>query len=196
MTPKQQRFCDEYLVDLNATQAAIRSGYSEDTAKVIGCENLTKPYIKSYISERQKQLQEKTHITQEMVLAEYAKLAFFDIRKIFDDDGRLKPIQDIDDQTAGAITAIESYEEVSQVDEETFKQGINRKIKVSDKRAALDSICRVLGFNAPEKHEVTVPKRVIVVPAEDAGKELPTSESEIDLTRDPRYDRTDDTVQG
>lgn len=52
MTAKQQRFCDEYLIDLNATQAAIRAGYSEKTAKAMGCENLTKPDIKEYIDKR------------------------------------------------------------------------------------------------------------------------------------------------
>ena len=52
MTAKQQRFCDEYLIDLNATQAAIRAGYSKKTATVIGAENLTKPYIKEYIEKR------------------------------------------------------------------------------------------------------------------------------------------------
>lgn len=52
MTARQQRFCDEYLVDLNATQAAIRAGYSKKTAKEMGCENLTKPHIKEYIEKR------------------------------------------------------------------------------------------------------------------------------------------------
>lgn len=52
MTAKQKRFCDEYLIDLNATQAAIRAGYSEKTAKVIGAENLTKPVIHEYIKKR------------------------------------------------------------------------------------------------------------------------------------------------
>ena len=55
LTAKQKRFCDEYLKDLNATQAAIRAGYSEKTAKQIGQENLTKPYLKNYIEERMKQ---------------------------------------------------------------------------------------------------------------------------------------------
>ena len=52
LTAKQQRFCDEYLIDLNATQAAIRAGYSKKTAKQIGQENLTKPDLKSYIQQR------------------------------------------------------------------------------------------------------------------------------------------------
>ena len=52
MTAKQQRFCDEYLIDLNATQAAIRAGYSKKTARAIANENFTKPYIKEYIEKR------------------------------------------------------------------------------------------------------------------------------------------------
>lgn len=52
MTEKQKRFCDEYLISLNATQAAIKAGYSEKTAKQIGQENLTKPYIKEFIENR------------------------------------------------------------------------------------------------------------------------------------------------
>lgn len=52
MTAKMQRFCDEYLIDLNATQAAIRAGYSEKTARVIGQENLSKPAIKEYVEKR------------------------------------------------------------------------------------------------------------------------------------------------
>lgn len=52
LTAKQQRFCDEYLIDLNATQAAIRAGYSEKTARQMGTENLSKPSIREYIDER------------------------------------------------------------------------------------------------------------------------------------------------
>ena len=59
LTAKQQRFCDEYLIDLNATQAAIRAGYSEKTARVIGQENLTKPAIKEYIDERMAEMEAK-----------------------------------------------------------------------------------------------------------------------------------------
>ncbi len=52
MTAKQQRFCDEYLIDMNATQAAVRAGYSKKTARVIGQENLLKPAIREYIEKR------------------------------------------------------------------------------------------------------------------------------------------------
>lgn len=68
LTDKQQRFVEEYLIDLNATQAAIRAGYSADTAAVIGCENLTKPNIQFAISEAQKQRSQRTQVTQDEVL--------------------------------------------------------------------------------------------------------------------------------
>lgn len=68
MTLKQQRFADEYIITGNATQAAIKAGYSKKTAKVIANENLTKPYIKKYIDERLAQLESEKIATQEEVL--------------------------------------------------------------------------------------------------------------------------------
>lgn len=68
LTPKQEMFCKEYLVDLNATQAAIRAGYSEKTAEVIGCENLRKPNIADYIQKAMDKRSEKVEISAEWVL--------------------------------------------------------------------------------------------------------------------------------
>lgn len=76
LTDKQRKFCDEYLIDLNATQAAIRAGYSEKTAYRIGADNLRKPQIEEYISKRQKELSRSTEITQEKVIKELAFIAF------------------------------------------------------------------------------------------------------------------------
>lgn len=68
MTKKQKRFCDEYLIDLNATQAAIRAGYSKKTAYSIGVENLKKPDIKKYISERMAEKESALIADQDEVL--------------------------------------------------------------------------------------------------------------------------------
>lgn len=68
MTPKQKRFCDEYLIDLNATQAAIRAGYSKRTAKAIGQENLTKPDLKKYIDSRMAEKESELIADQDEVL--------------------------------------------------------------------------------------------------------------------------------
>lgn len=74
LTPKQQRFVEEYLIDLNATQSAIRAGYSEKTAAVIGAENLIKPNIAKAIQEAQNKLSERTEITQDYVLTNIKKV--------------------------------------------------------------------------------------------------------------------------
>jgi len=68
LTPKQKKFCNEYLIDLNATQAAIRSGYSKKTARSIASEHLTKPNIQEYIKSKQDKLEAKTEITLENIV--------------------------------------------------------------------------------------------------------------------------------
>lgn len=68
LTDKQKRFCDEYLIDLNATQAAIRAGYSERTARKIGQENLTKPDIRQYIDQRMAEKESALIACQDEVL--------------------------------------------------------------------------------------------------------------------------------
>lgn len=68
LTAKQQRFCDEYLIDLNATQAAIRAGYSKKTAYSIGVENLKKPELKKYIEDRMAEKDKELIATGDEVL--------------------------------------------------------------------------------------------------------------------------------
>lgn len=75
LTDKQERFCQEYLIDLNGTQAAIRAGYSEDTAKVIASENLTKPYIKERIKVLQEQIALRLEISQDWVLKRFKDIS-------------------------------------------------------------------------------------------------------------------------
>ena len=76
LTDKQRKFCDEYLIDLNATQAAIRAGYTEKYANTNASKLLQNTTISQYIGERQKELSRKTEITQERVIRELALIAF------------------------------------------------------------------------------------------------------------------------
>lgn len=82
LEPRQQRFVDEYLIDLNATQAAIRAGYSEGSARQMGAENLSKPYIQAAIAQAQKDRAERTGITAERALSEVWKIATADPREL------------------------------------------------------------------------------------------------------------------
>jgi phage terminase small subunit len=79
MTRRQQRFVAEYLVDLNAAQAAIRAGYSPRTARAVGCENLTKPHIAAAVDAEQRAVLDRTGITTARALGELELLAFSDI---------------------------------------------------------------------------------------------------------------------
>ncbi len=74
LTPKQQRFVDEYLIDLNATQAAIRAGYSKNSARQIGVENLTKPVIAAAVAKAKRERSERTEIDAEWVLRQAVEL--------------------------------------------------------------------------------------------------------------------------
>nr|DAI64110.1 MAG TPA: Terminase small subunit [Caudoviricetes sp.] len=76
LTDKQKRFCDEYLIDLNATQAAIRAGYSPKTAEQTASRLLRNVKVQEYIAKRQKELSRSTEITQERVIKELALIAF------------------------------------------------------------------------------------------------------------------------
>lgn len=92
MTDKQECFCEEYLVDLNATQAAIRAGYSEKTAQEQGSQNLSKLIIQERIEELKRKRSERTEVTVDRVVKELAILAFADIADLLevDKDGRVR----------------------------------------------------------------------------------------------------------
>lgn len=143
LTPKQQCFCNEYLVDLNATQAAIRAGYSKRTANRIGPENLSKPVIAAAIAEARSKLAEKTEITQKRVIEEYAKPAFLDPRKFYDDDGNLIPVHKLPAEVAAALTGMDVS---TVVNKDNGTVTTVTKFKFADKKAALDSLAKHLGM--------------------------------------------------
>jgi phage terminase small subunit len=151
MTPKQERFVAEYLIDLNATQAAIRAGYSEKTAYVIGHENLSKPEISAALAAAQQKRAERTEITQDRVLQELARIAFFDLRKLYREDGSLKAMHELDDDAAAVLAGVDVVEMAggAKID---AGEGIShvpmytKKTKIPDKVAALGLAMRHLGM--------------------------------------------------
>lgn len=164
LTPKQEQFCREYLIDLNATQAAIRAGFSKKTATEIGYEYLRKPHIQQCLQSLKAKRAEKTEITAERVLREYAKLAFSSLGDFMrvQEDGRA--YYDLSAATPDQLAAIQEFS----VDEFTTGKagakgngkgmagrGIERmRIKLADKKGALDSIGKHIGMFV-ERHEVT-----------------------------------------
>lgn len=94
LTDKQELFAREYLKDLNATQAAIRAGYSEKTAKEVGYENLTKPHVLELVAELKAQRVEQTGIDAAYVLRRLTEIDQMDVLDILLANGELKPIKD------------------------------------------------------------------------------------------------------
>ena len=161
---RQRRLIDEYLIDLNATQAAIRAGYSAKTADRIGAEILGKPWVKDELRKRLEARSRRTEITADRVLQEYARIAFFDPRKLFDAEGNPKPISELDADTAAAIAGLDVVQDFS-------REGIasyTKKYRLANKIGALDSVARHLGlFTEKKPEEDTEESGVVEIPAVD-----------------------------
>lgn len=153
LLPKQASFVAEYLIDGNATQAAIRAGYSPKTAHVIGQENLRKPAIASLLSQkqsviaaRQDERLEAMELTEERVMRETARLAFFDPRKMFAEDGRPLNITELDPDTAACIVGLDVLEEYTGSGQDRVLIGHVKKYKIADKNSALERAAKILGM--------------------------------------------------
>lgn len=153
LTPKEKVFVDEYLVDLNPERAAKDAGYSKSVARTKAylwvSSSKHKPHVFDAILNAQKRRSERTEITQDRVLKEYAKLAFLDPRRFYDDDGQLLQVHELPEDVAAALSSMEVVTEKAGDLELAV-----RKIKFSDKKAALDSIARHLGM-FKDKTELT-----------------------------------------
>jgi len=159
LTPKQQRFVHEYLIDANGKQAAIRTGYSEKTAAVQASRLLTNVNVAAAVKSGQAKTAEKLEITKEMIVDELRKIAFADLRKavlwgpkqvtrtevggvqVVSSGVTLVDSSDLDDDTAAAVAEVGNT-----------RDGV--KIKFHDKKGALADLAKMLGFMV-EKHEHT-----------------------------------------
>lgn len=143
LTPKQQRFVAEYLIDLNATQAAIRAGYSQRTARSVASENLTKPDISQEIARQQAQRSDRVEVTQDWVVRELQRIAASDPRKLYDKHGQLKPITELDDDSAASLAGVEIESMATEEGETPIRV---RKVKRWEKTKALELLGRHLGM--------------------------------------------------
>jgi phage terminase small subunit len=125
LTAKQERFCREYIIDLNATRAAIRAGYSEKTANRIASENLSKLDIQEKIRQLQQKIEARTEITQDKVLNELANIGFAEPSKQIRVTDKIKALELLGKhlgiftdklQVKGDIKTINPYENLTTED--------------------------------------------------------------------------------
>lgn len=169
---RERLFVEEYLVDLNAPRAALKAGYSETMAYSKAYQwvrdGKRKPHVYAAVQARLQKRDNKIQSRRERIIAEYEKLAFFDVRKLFDEDGNPKSLHELDDDTAAAVAGFDLDVEVikpeqAEIDAAAAKgdepptaelHKYVKKIKLSEKKAALDSLSKIEGMFI-EKHEHT-----------------------------------------
>lgn len=160
LTLKQEKFCQK-CVELGVLSHAYRQVYdcSESSDIVIRKESsllFKLPHIKERVNQLNAMMLERMAVTVERVVAEYAKIAFFDIRKIYDAKGNLLPISELDDFTAGAITQVGVEELYEGYGRDRQNTGQLKTIMMANKKSALDSLAKYLGMFT-DKTEISGP---------------------------------------
>lgn len=151
LSPKQRLFVAEYMVDLNATQAALRSGYSEKTAFRIGAENMQKHAIVAEIQAAMEAREKRTLVTADAVVTELAKIGFANMQDYIKEGFSVADIQALSRDHAAAIQEVTINETVSGENDILTR---NIKFKLADKRAALVDLGKHLGiFEANNKQK-------------------------------------------
>lgn len=162
LSPKQQLFADEYLIDLNATQAAIRAGYSPKTADQQGSRLLTIVKVRTYIDQKMADRSRRTGISQDRVLQELARIAFVQIPDVIDvETARVNESASPDDLAViQGIKVKESWGDKG--------SSVEREVKIADKGKALEMIGRHLGMFT-DKTEIDIKSVTFVddVPLDD-----------------------------
>ena len=159
LTVKQQAFVDEYLIDLNATQAAIRAGYSAKTADQQGSRMLKNVKVQQAVSQAMAERSKRTGVNQDRVVQELARLAFVKMSDIVDSEGNIKYDASEDD-----LACIESFKNKS-FDTDSGS-GTENEIKIFSKLKALEMLGKHLGM-WNDKLDITV-TQPIVISGEDA----------------------------
>lgn len=177
LTDKQRRFVEEYLVDLNATQAAIRAGYSERTAYRTGADNLRKPQIAAAIADAQAARSQRTQVEADQVVKELALLAFSDIGQVLDFAGdalHLRQPSAIPESARRCISGIKVRRYTEGRGEDALEVEVT-EFKLWSKTDALEKLGRHLGlFKDILEHRgmVKVVEEVVIVDG-DGNPEAP-----------------------
>lgn len=158
LTPKQRRFVEEYMIDLNATQAAIRAGYSKNTAEWIGPQLLTKTHVAQEISNLKDQRSERTKIDAAWVLTRLAAQADADMADLYTEGGVLKPVHEWPEVwRKGLVAGVEVTEEYERTEDGGRELvGRTKKVKLFDRIKNLELIGKHVNVGAfSEKLQLT-----------------------------------------
>lgn len=144
LTKKQEMFCREYIIDFNATRAALAAGYSEKSAYQIGSENLNKVEIQAFLSELMQERNERVQIDADYVLNRLVEIDTLDVLDIVDDKLNIKPIEQWSRAWRTSVTAID----VAELKESGDVIGFLKKVRLPDKLKNLELIGKHTDVNA------------------------------------------------
>lgn len=165
LTAKQQQFVAEYLIDLNATQAAIRAGYSAKTANRIGPELLTKPDVAAAVSAALQERSARTKIDADWVLTRLAEEAEADIADLYTEEGSLRPVHEWPPVWRKGLVAGIDVEEIR---DEGAVVGVVRKLKLSDRLKRIELIGKHVDVQAFKEQVEHTGGITLTVSPEDA----------------------------
>jgi phage terminase small subunit len=154
LSKKQKIFVGEYLVDRNATRTAIAAGYSAQTASQQASRLLTNSKIAAAINEKTTQWLEGLEVTAERTLREIAAIAYYDPANLFEPDGSVKQVKDMDPVTRRAIVGVEVTELFEGTGDQKRVSGIRTKFKLADKGLNLERLAKFQGL-LPKKAEAS-----------------------------------------
>ncbi|MGD0661675.1 MAG: terminase small subunit [Syntrophorhabdales bacterium] len=162
LTKKQRVFIAEYQKDFNGTQAAIRAGYSPRTANEQAARLLTFANVKEAVEAGLEARLRKAGVTAEKVLTELARIAFHDIRTLYNEEGGLKHPDEWDDAAAAAVAGIEVLEEFEGRGDDRAQKGCTKKVRTYDKVKALEDLGKHLKLFADQTVEINIKPLVII----------------------------------
>ncbi len=166
LTDKQENFAQEYIKDYNGTQAAIRAGYSKDTAAVIASENLRKPNIELRINTLREEIYKRNQVTIDEVISGLGEFFRLDIGEVFNEDGSVKEISDLSERARKAIKNIK-IQEYKYDDGSTSEK---RTIELYDKLAAADKLLKNLGGYEKDNNQRSANITIFELP--DNGRDV------------------------
>ncbi len=180
LNEKQKRFCEEYLVDLNATKAYIRAGYSEKGAAVSACKLLINTNVSEYIRILREKQQESTGVTAQMVIQELIKVGFSNVQDFIGEKNTILDLSKIGRDKAAAIKSVKKI--VTEVGEEVVKTTVS--YEAYDKIAALEKLGKHLGIFEADNSQKTPSSLIGFYLPQNKRDETPSSDNDLDIPVD------------
>lgn len=179
---RRTRFVKEYLLDHNAAKAAVRAGYSEKGATVAGCRLLADVSVRQAIEDQTSKINAKLDVTVERVTLELARLAFYDPRAYWNEDGSAKPFTELSEDARRAVAGFEMAELFTGTGEERGLAGYVKKFKLADKGLNLERLGRHLQM-FPTKVDIDINAKIYKIDDSNLTDRIAELERDLGLAR-------------